>query len=210
MRATHSVSKKEQLPDASWRTLYLAGGFAALLYVIMIIVPLVLVFTFPQPPSAGGAAVLQFIASHKAGFLLAELVCFVGLSLPPAIRRTPRSSVSSRSSTRVSLRSVLFSGLFPNPGTGAEQQSPVAQRPAGLPEQSIRGGCKRATASGSFHRRGRVHCRPNARSPRRVIVTALERYRPSFAMLKGIFRRSAALLGTHGRHGRGLRRHCNP
>ena len=43
-------------PDPSWKPLYAVGSAAALLYVVMIIVPLVLVFTVPQPPGSGGAA----------------------------------------------------------------------------------------------------------------------------------------------------------
>jgi hypothetical protein len=68
-------------PDPSWRPLYAVGSAAALLYVVMIIVPLVLVFTVPQPPASGGAAVLQYIASHTTVYVT-ELICFVGLSVP--------------------------------------------------------------------------------------------------------------------------------
>lgn len=69
------------VPDPSWRPLYAMGSVLALLYVIMIIVPLVLVFAVPQPPASGGAAVLDYIALHRAVYLV-ELVCFVGLSVP--------------------------------------------------------------------------------------------------------------------------------
>jgi hypothetical protein len=71
-------------PDPSWRLLYTIGGASAFLYVLMVIVPLVLVFAVPQPPSAGGAAVLAYISSRKAVYLV-ELVCFVGLSLPAIV-----------------------------------------------------------------------------------------------------------------------------
>jgi len=68
-------------PDASWSLLYAAGGVLSLLYVAMIAVPLVLIFTTPQPPAVGGSAVLNYIASNKAVYLV-ELICFVGLSVP--------------------------------------------------------------------------------------------------------------------------------
>jgi hypothetical protein len=71
-------------PDLSWRRLYQAGGIAAALNVLMIIVPLVLLTVAPQPSLAGGAAVLDYIGAHKAIYLI-ELVCFVGLSLPALI-----------------------------------------------------------------------------------------------------------------------------
>lgn len=71
-------------PDPSWTDLYRAGGIAAALYVLLIVVPLVLLNTTPQPPLSGGAALLQFIASHKAVYII-ELVSFVGLSLPALV-----------------------------------------------------------------------------------------------------------------------------
>jgi hypothetical protein len=81
--AVSSVRVADQL-DPSWRLLYAIGEASAFLYVLMIIVPLVLIFAVPQPPSAGGAAVLVYIASHKVVYLV-ELVCFVGLSLPALV-----------------------------------------------------------------------------------------------------------------------------
>jgi hypothetical protein len=71
-------------PDPSWTDLYRAGGIAAALYVLLIFIPLVLLNTTPQPPLSGGAALLQFIASHKAVYII-ELVSFVGLSLPALV-----------------------------------------------------------------------------------------------------------------------------
>lgn len=67
--------------DTSWRPLYAIGGWLALAYVIMVATALVLVFAVPMPPAVGGGAVLDYIASHK-GVYLAELICFVGLSVP--------------------------------------------------------------------------------------------------------------------------------
>jgi hypothetical protein len=69
--------------DGSWRRLYLAGSIAALLYVVLVLVPVVLVFVAPVPPTEG-RAVLEYIAVHKALYL-AELVCFVGLAVPALV-----------------------------------------------------------------------------------------------------------------------------
>lgn len=71
-------------PDPSWRALYRAGGIAAMLYVLLIIIPIGLLFIAPQPPLAGGAAVLEYIAAHKPVYLI-EFVSFVGLSLPAIV-----------------------------------------------------------------------------------------------------------------------------
>jgi hypothetical protein len=64
-----------------WRLLYRAGALSALVFVILILVPLVLLIVQPQVPVSGGAAILEYIGAHRAVYL-AELLCFVGLSLP--------------------------------------------------------------------------------------------------------------------------------
>ena len=67
--------------DPAWKSLYLIGSILAFVYTAMVVLPLVLIFTTPQPPTTGGLAVLSYIESHK-GIYLAELICFVGLSIP--------------------------------------------------------------------------------------------------------------------------------
>lgn len=70
-------------PDPSWGPLYRAGGVAALLYVLLVLVPVVLVFVAPVPPTEGHA-LLQYVTDHKVVYLT-ELVCFVGLSVPALV-----------------------------------------------------------------------------------------------------------------------------
>src|SRR5437016_289953 len=79
-----SSGETEASPDPSWRGLYRTGGVSAALYVVLIIIPLVLLATTPQPPLSGGAATLQYIASYKPVYII-ELVSFVGLSLPAMV-----------------------------------------------------------------------------------------------------------------------------
>ena len=43
-------------PDASWRPLYRAGGVAALLYVLLVLIPVALIFLAPVPPVRGTSA----------------------------------------------------------------------------------------------------------------------------------------------------------
>ena len=69
---------------ASWKFLYGAGAVSAFAYVLLILIPLVLLVVQPQAPLRGGAAILEYIAAHKAIYL-AELICFVGLSLPAIV-----------------------------------------------------------------------------------------------------------------------------
>ena len=63
--------------------MYKAGGWSALLYVLLVLVPVVLVFVAPLPPTEG-AALLEYIAAHKVVYLV-ELVCFVGLAVPALV-----------------------------------------------------------------------------------------------------------------------------
>src|SRR5205823_1257244 len=67
-------------PDPSWRDLYRAGGFSAILYIVLLIIPIVLIFTTPQPPISGGAATLEYIASNKLVYIT-ELVLFLAPSV---------------------------------------------------------------------------------------------------------------------------------
>src|SRR6266571_2632179 len=84
LRVERTSREAEAAPDPSWRGLYRVGAVSTVLYVVLIIIPLVLMFTTPQPPLAGGAATLEYIASHKLVYLI-ELVSFVWLSLPAMV-----------------------------------------------------------------------------------------------------------------------------
>jgi hypothetical protein len=70
--------------DSLWRGLYWVGSISAALFVVLIVIPIVLLVIAPQPPLLDGSALLQYIANHKAVYLI-ELVCFMGLSLPAMI-----------------------------------------------------------------------------------------------------------------------------
>jgi len=69
--------------DPSWSPLYRAGGASALVFVLLVMVPVVLVFAAPVPPTEG-ASVLAYIAANKVVYLT-ELVCFVGLGVPAMV-----------------------------------------------------------------------------------------------------------------------------
>lgn len=79
-----SLATSETSPDPAWRSLYRVGSIAAALFVLLVIIPLVLLVAVPQPPLEGGAAILQYIASHRTVYLV-ELMSFVGLSLPAMV-----------------------------------------------------------------------------------------------------------------------------
>lgn len=68
-------------PDRSWRALYRVGGVAGLLAGTVYLVAAVLVFTTPSPPTAGGAATLEYIAAHRGLYLLKQAL-WLGPSVP--------------------------------------------------------------------------------------------------------------------------------
>lgn len=55
-------------------------GVSAFLYIALLIVPIVLIFTTPQPPISGGAATLEYIAANKVVYIT-ELVLFLAPSV---------------------------------------------------------------------------------------------------------------------------------
>jgi hypothetical protein len=77
------TATKAGAADRSWRPLYAAGAASALLYVVLVVVPVTLVFAAPMPPT-DGQAVLEYIAANKAVYLT-ELISFVGLGVPALV-----------------------------------------------------------------------------------------------------------------------------
>lgn len=70
-------------PDPTWAMLFKAGGWSALLYVLLVLLPVVLIFAAPLPPTEG-AALMEYIAANMVVYLV-ELVCFVGLAVPALV-----------------------------------------------------------------------------------------------------------------------------
>ena len=51
-------------PDPSWARLYTVGGYAAIVYVLLVAIPVVLIFTAPLPPTEG-RELLEYIADGE-------------------------------------------------------------------------------------------------------------------------------------------------
>ena len=191
MKEQHS-RRMEIRPDASWTSLYAAGSVLALLYVVMVVIPLVLLFAAPQPPASGGAAILNYIASHK-GVYLTELICFVGLSVP-ALGVFLAVSVSLKD-TNKSL--AALGGLV---GIVSE----IVALALGSSPQSLNGGLvylsdQYATAAETQRvalasaAEGFLATANAVSSP--GILTALGILLLSLCMLRGVFHRGVAFLG---------------
>src|SRR5687767_9102422 len=61
-------------PDRSWRALYRAGGVAALLATLAYVAATAIYFVVPPPPEEGGAAILDYIAAHRAVYILEQVL----------------------------------------------------------------------------------------------------------------------------------------
>jgi len=85
--------------DPSWSDLYRAGGIAGLLAGLMYIVAMILIFTTPSVPTAGGAETLLYIAAHRSLYILKQilwlapsvLAMVVFLALYPALKHLNKS-----------------------------------------------------------------------------------------------------------------------
>jgi hypothetical protein len=113
--------------DPTWRDLYRAGGVSSALFVALIVVSLVLEFTTPRPPEAGGAATLEHIAAHRKLYLLKQAlwlgpsVCamVVFLSLYAALKHVNKSAAAVGSLIGVSSWALTLA--WPATGGGRPQ-----------------------------------------------------------------------------------------
>lgn len=179
-------------PDMSWQFLYRAGGVSALLYVLLVVVPIILVFVAPVPPTQGGP-LLEYIAAHKAVYLT-ELVCFVGLGVPALIVFAALSVALKDLHKSM----VALGGLF---GISSE----IIALALGSSPQSLHGGLMLlsegyVTASTDAERAGLVSAADALIAATNAvswggILTAAGILVLSLVMRKGIFGRTVAIVG---------------
>lgn len=74
LQARRSAGETGASPDPSWRDLYRAGGISAVLFVVPILIGIVLDLIAPPPLNADGATTLQYVASHKALYLIEQIL----------------------------------------------------------------------------------------------------------------------------------------
>src|SRR5579864_7259559 len=72
LQASRAPIEAVTAPDASWRSLYRAGGVSATLFVVLVLVAIVLVVIAPPPLNVDGATTLQYIASHKVLYTIEQ------------------------------------------------------------------------------------------------------------------------------------------
>jgi len=111
--------------DPSWSDLYRAGGIAGLLAGLMYIVAMILIFTTPSVPTAGGAETLLYIAAHRSLYILKQilwlapsvLAMVVFLALYPALKHLNKSYAAIGAVLGISAWALSLA--WPTTGEGA-------------------------------------------------------------------------------------------
>lgn len=81
-------------PDPSWSGLYRAGAVSAGLAVLMYVAALVIFVVRTPPPTAGGAAMLEYVDAHRTVYIVRQ-VLWVAPSLPLMVVFPPSLSRST-------------------------------------------------------------------------------------------------------------------
>jgi hypothetical protein len=165
---------------------------SALLFVLLVVVPVALVFLAPLPPTEG-APLLEYIAEHKAVYLT-QLVCFVGLAVPAMIAFVA-AAVALKD---VNKSMALIGGLF---GVASE----IIALALGSSPQSLHGGLvllsdAYGAAGTAAERAGLVNAADALIAATNAvswggILTAAGILVLSLVMRRGVFGRLNAILG---------------
>lgn len=180
-------------PDPTWQPLYRVGGVAALVFVGMVLIPVVLVIAAPLPPDQG-RPLLEYIATNRALYLT-QLVCFVGLSVPALVMFAAVAVALAGASKTL----AAVGGLF-----GVSSQ--IVALAVGSSPQSLHGGLvllsDAYTAAGTDAERAGLASAADAliaatnAMPWAGILTAAAILVLSLAMWRGVFGRTLAVVGA--------------
>jgi hypothetical protein len=187
-----ALAATEIRPDASWRDLYRAGGVSSAVFVALIVVSLVLEFTTPRPPEAGGAATLEHIASHRKLYLLKQAlwlgpsVCamVVFLSLYAALKHLNKSVAAIGSLVGVSSWALTLA--WPATGGGAPSLVYLSDQYQAATTDEQRAAF--VAAAEAFIAQNNFPSAPGILTPVGILVL-------SFLMLRGVFHRGVGYLG---------------
>jgi hypothetical protein len=124
----------DRTPDRSWRPLYRAGAVAAALAVSMYVVALVGFAVTAAPPTTGGAAILEYVADHRTGYIVRQVLWLapslplmvVFLALAVALYRTNKSFAAVAGVIGVASWAVSFA--WPTTGEGSLAMVPLSDR----------------------------------------------------------------------------------
>lgn len=191
-RRSSAEAAKTSSPDPSWRELYRAGGMSAVLFVALIVVSLVLEFTTPRPPDAGGAATLEHIAAHRKVYLLKQALwlgpsvfaMFVFLSLYAALKHVNKSAAAVGSLVGVSSWALTLA--WPATGGGSPSLVYLSDQYNAATTDEQRAAF--AAAAEAFIAQNNFPSAPGILTPVGILLL-------SFLMLRGVFHKGVGYLG---------------
>jgi hypothetical protein len=180
-------------PDPSWKDLYRIGGISAMLYVAIYLLGIIFIFAIPLPPTSGGAAILDYIASNRTIYLIQQimwlgpsvLAILFYLALYPALKHLNKSYAAIGSVFGVASWAIALA--LPTTGGGApvliylsdeyQTATTAAQRTAF------------ATVAEDFIAQNNITSAVGIFTTVAILIVAL-------VMLKGVFPKPTAYLGV--------------
>jgi hypothetical protein len=178
--------------DPAWRPLYRAGGAAALLATLAYIVATVVDFTVPAAPADGGAATLDYIAGHRAVYIveqilwLAPSILLVVTVLALAVALRGLSQTAATIGGLLGVASWALTLVYPATGGGAPALVYLSDRYVATADAAQRAAY--AAAAETFIALNIVPTAVGVLEPVGILIL-------SWIMLRGVFGRGVAYLG---------------
>lgn len=179
-------------PDPSWRNLYRVGGICAMLAGLLYIAALALDFIAPPAPLSGGAATLQYIASQRSFYILAQtlwlapsvLLMVTFLALPVALKHLNKSYAAI--GALIGIASWALSLAWPTTGGGGHALVYLSDHYVAATSAAERAAF--AAAAEGFIAQNTIPTLIGILQPVGILILSL-------VMLKGVFHKRVASLG---------------
>jgi len=192
LQVRRSPAETEAALDPSWRDLYRAGGISAALAGVLYIVAVVLDFSMPPVPTSGGAATLQYIASHRSLYIIEQALWLVPsvlllvafLALPMALKHLNKSYAAI--GALIGIGSWALTLAWPTTGGGGHALVYLSDQYVAATTVAQRSAF--AAAAEGFIAQNTIPTAMGILEPVGILILSL-------LMLKGVFRKGVAYFG---------------
>lgn len=192
LQSTIVPGEARATPDPSWRSLYLAGGISAALFVVSILVAIGMIIIAPPPLNADGATTLQYIAAHKVMYLIEQVLwlapsvfgAVVFLALLQALKHVNKTYTAL--GFMAGFVSWVLGLAIPTTGGGAPVLVSLSSQYVAATTAAQHTAF--ATAAEAFIAQNNITSAPGILAPVGILIL-------SFVMLKGVFPKGVAYLG---------------
>ena len=192
VRVEFASDAASAVPDRSWGALYRAGGVASILAACVYIVATLIYFVVPPPPGEGGTATLDYIAAHRAVYILEQvlwlapsvLLTVATLELAVALKGVHKSYAAIGGVLGVASWALTL--VYPATGGGAPALVYLSDRYAATGDATLRAAY--AAAAEVFIAQNIIPTAVGILEPLGILILTL-------VMLRGVFPRGVAYLG---------------